>query len=118
MRHGGRNGQRSFSKNEGGSNLLAKGVQSKLEKDVVHIDNGTSVGHLVKVLAHHLGLLHKNALSVVTEGLDVEDVRRHLALPFPLLYFCCVRVYLHVLVNESTNKRNDEKVTRDIVSLV
>lgn len=104
--------------NEGWSNLLAKGVQSKLEKDVMHIDYGASVGHLVKVVAHHLGLLHENALSVVTESLDVEDVRSHLTLPFPLL--CCVCVYVCVCCWSMKVGRNVKmkKAIKEVISSV
>lgn len=60
MKHDGWKDGRRDGRKEGiglqwvSNNLLAKGVQSKLEKDIVHIDNGTRVGHLVKVVAHRL----------------------------------------------------------------
>lgn len=52
--------------------LLAKGVKSELEQDVLDVDGGTLLRDLCKVVGDNIGLLNKDIAGVVCQ-LDTKD---------------------------------------------
>lgn len=77
-------GYNTTAKGQESGYVHSKGIEGKVQHQLVEIHNGALVSGLAQVLDDLVSLVHKHFRDVLLECLDGEDVARQLALVPPL----------------------------------